>query len=30
MLLASLTLLRQPLSFVASKWQTLIRIAGNP
>ena len=30
MLLASLTLLRQPLSFVAGKWQTLMRAAGNP
>lgn len=30
MLLASLSLLRQPLSFVATKWQTLIRVAGNP
>ncbi len=30
MLLASLTLLRQPLNFIASRWLTLIRIAGNP
>jgi hypothetical protein len=26
---ASLSLLRQPLSFVATTWQTLVRIAGN-
>ena len=25
-----LSLFRQPLSFVASKWQTLIRFAGDP
>ncbi len=30
MLLASLSLLRQPLSFVATRWQTLIRVASNP
>lgn len=30
MLIASLTLLRQPLAFVATKWQKLVRIAGNP
>jgi hypothetical protein len=30
MLLPSLSLLRQPLTFVATKWQTLIRVAGNP
>ncbi|WP_448034294.1 hypothetical protein [Bradyrhizobium liaoningense] len=30
MLLPSLNLLRQPLTFVAAKWQTLIRVAGNP
>ena len=30
MLLASLTLLRQPLGFVAIKWQTLMRVAGDP
>ncbi|MBR0842646.1 hypothetical protein JQ607_20790 [Bradyrhizobium liaoningense] len=30
MLLASLTVLRQPLSFVATKWQRLIRVAGDP
>jgi hypothetical protein len=30
MMLASLSLLRQPLSFVATRWQTLIRVAGNP
>ncbi|SFP98963.1 hypothetical protein SAMN05216330_11343 [Bradyrhizobium sp. Ghvi] len=30
MLFASLTLLRQPLTFVAGKWQTLIRVAGAP
>ena len=30
MLLASLTLFRQPLTFVATKWQKLVRIAGNP
>jgi len=29
-LVASLSLLRHPLSFVAAKWQTLVRIAGNP
>jgi len=29
-LFASLTLLCQPLSFVAAKWQKLVRIAGNP
>ena len=30
MLLASLTLLCQPLSFVANKWQKLVKIAANP
>lgn len=30
MLFASLTLLRQPLTFVATKWLKLVRIAGNP
>ncbi|MCK1362329.1 hypothetical protein [Bradyrhizobium sp. 199] len=30
MLIASLSLFRQPLSFVAAKWQTLVRVAGNP
>ena len=30
MLLASLSLLCQPLTFVATKWQKLVRIAGNP
>ena len=30
MLFASLSLLRHPLSFVATKWQRLVRIAGNP
>lgn len=30
MLIASLSLLRQPLSFVAIKLQTLIRVAGDP
>ncbi|MCK1546214.1 hypothetical protein IVA87_04210 [Bradyrhizobium sp. 147] len=30
MLLPSLSLLRQPLNFVATKWQTLIRVAGDP
>lgn len=30
MLIASLSLLRQPLSFVAVKLQTLIRVAGDP
>lgn len=30
MLLASLTLLCQPLTFVATKWQTLIKVAGDP
>jgi hypothetical protein len=30
MLLASLALLRQPLTFVAAKLQTLIRVAGDP
>ncbi|MDH6262134.1 hypothetical protein [Bradyrhizobium sp. BR13661] len=30
MLFASLTLLRQPLTFVARKWQKLVRIAGTP
>ncbi|MEZ2144525.1 MULTISPECIES: hypothetical protein [Bradyrhizobium] len=30
MLLAPLTLLRHPLSFVATKWQTLMRVAGDP
>ena len=30
MLIASLSLLRQPLSFVASNWQTQIRVAGDP
>jgi hypothetical protein len=29
-LFASLTLLCQPLTFVATKWQKLVRIAGNP
>ncbi|WP_440637559.1 hypothetical protein ACSHT2_26600 [Bradyrhizobium sp. PUT101] len=29
-MLPSLNLLRQPLTFVAAKWQTLIRVAGNP
>jgi hypothetical protein len=29
-LLASLTLLCQPLTFVATKWRKLVRIAGNP
>jgi hypothetical protein len=29
-LLASLSLLRQPLNFVASKWQRLVRVAGDP
>jgi hypothetical protein len=29
-LFASLTLLRQPLTFVATKWQKLVSIAGNP
>ncbi|MCK1710313.1 MULTISPECIES: hypothetical protein [unclassified Bradyrhizobium] len=28
--LPSLSLLRQPLSFVAAKWQALVRTAGNP
>ena len=30
MLIASLSLLRQPLNFVASKWQKLVSIASNP
>lgn len=30
MLIASLSLLRQPLSFVAVKLQTLMRVAGDP
>ncbi|MBC9879045.1 hypothetical protein G8O24_17030 [Bradyrhizobium sp. INPA01-394B] len=30
MLFASLSLLRQPLSFVATKWQKLVQITGNP
>ena len=30
MLLASLTLFRQPFAFVVTKWQKLVRIAGNP
>jgi hypothetical protein len=30
MLFASLSLLRHPLSFVATKWQKLVRIASNP
>lgn len=30
MLFAALTLLRQPLTFLAAKWQKLVRIAGNP
>ena len=30
MLFASLSLLRQPLTFVATKWQKLVRIAGTP
>jgi len=30
MLFASLTLLRQPFTFVATKWQKLVRIAGSP
>ena len=30
MLFASLTLLRQPFAFVTTKWQELVRIAGNP
>ncbi|GMO97586.1 hypothetical protein [Bradyrhizobium sp. TM239] len=30
MLLASLSLLRQPVNFVAAKWQTLVRVAGDP
>jgi hypothetical protein len=29
-LIASLSLLRHPLNFVASKWQKLVSIAGNP
>lgn len=29
MLFASLSLLRHPLTFVATKWQKLVRIAGN-
>jgi hypothetical protein len=29
-LIASLTLLCRPLTFVAAKWQKLVRIAGNP
>jgi hypothetical protein len=30
MLLASLSLLRQPLNFVATKLLTLVKVAGNP
>ena len=30
MLIASLTLLRRHLDVVLTKWQTLVRIAGNP
>jgi hypothetical protein len=30
MLFASLSLLCHPLSFVATKWQTLVQIAANP
>jgi hypothetical protein len=30
MLLASLTLFRLPFAFVVTKWQKLVRIAGNP
>ena len=30
MLFASLTLFRQPITFVAGKLQKLVRIAGNP
>ena len=30
MLIASLSLLRQPLNFVAGKWQKLLSIAGSP
>jgi hypothetical protein len=30
MLLASLTLFRQPFAFVVTKWQKLVRIAGSP
>ena len=30
MLFASLTLFRQPFAFVVTKWQKLVRIAGNP
>lgn len=30
MLIASLSLLRQPLSFLAVKLQTLMRVAGDP
>ncbi|WP_167768137.1 hypothetical protein [Bradyrhizobium sp. MOS001] len=30
MLFASLTLLCQPLNLVATNWQKLVRIAGNP
>lgn len=30
MLSASLSLLRHPVSFVAAKWQTLVRVAGDP
>jgi hypothetical protein len=29
-LFASLSLIRQPLNFVASKWQKLVQVAGNP
>jgi hypothetical protein len=29
-LIASLSLFRHPLNFVASKWQKLVSIAGNP
>jgi hypothetical protein len=30
MLFASLSLLRQPLAFVANKWQKLVQVASNP
>ena len=29
-MLFALTLLRQPFTFVATKWHKLVRIAGNP
>ena len=29
-MLFALTLFRQPLTYVAAKWQKLVRIAGNP